>query len=40
MNKPTKDQNFSWKGSPNAGKVLAILSVVAGLALVLAGFNS
>lgn len=39
MTKPTKEQNFSWKGSPNAGKVLAILAVVAGLALVIAGFS-
>ncbi len=35
-----KDQNYSWKGSPNAGKVLAILALVAGVALVLAGFSS
>jgi hypothetical protein len=34
-----EDKNYSWKGSPNAGFVLAILALVCGVALVLAGFN-
>jgi len=38
MNKPTKDQDVSWKGSPNAGKVLAILAGVSALVLLLSGF--
>jgi hypothetical protein len=38
--KPMAEKNYSWKGSPNAGKVLAILAAVAALALVLAGFVS
>jgi hypothetical protein len=33
------DQNYSWKGSPNAGRVLAILAVIGAVALVLAGFS-
>jgi hypothetical protein len=33
------DKNYSWKGSPNAGLVLAILALVGGLALLLSGFN-
>ncbi len=33
-----KDPNYSWKGSPNAGKVLLILAVVGALAVILAGF--
>jgi hypothetical protein len=33
------DKNYSWKGSPNAGKVLVILAAIAGLTLVLAGFS-
>lgn len=34
-----KDKNHSWKGSANAGQVLLILAGLAGLVLVLAGFN-
>jgi len=34
-----EDKNYSWKGSPNAGFVLAILALIGGVALVLAGFN-
>lgn len=33
------DQNYSWKGSPNAGRVLAILAVIGAVTLVLAGFS-
>lgn len=33
------DKNYSWKGSPNAGRVLALLAVGAGVLLVLAGFS-
>jgi hypothetical protein len=33
------DKNYSWKGSPNAGFVLAILALICGAALVLAGFS-
>jgi len=35
-----KDQNYSWKGSPNAGKILAGLALIAGILLVIAGFGS
>ena len=35
-----KDKDYSWKGSPNAGRVLVILAVLAGLALFLAGFST
>ncbi len=34
-----KDKNYSWKGSPNAGRVLTILALVAAAVLVLAGFS-
>jgi hypothetical protein len=37
--KPEKDPNYSWKGSPNAGLVLSILAVVAAVALFAIGFN-
>jgi hypothetical protein len=33
------DKNYSWKGSPNAGLVLAILAGIGAIALVLFGFN-
>lgn len=34
-----KDKDYSWKGSPNAGVVLAILAGVSAVVLVLAGFS-
>lgn len=34
-----KDKNFSWKGSPNAGLVLAVIALGAGILLILAGFS-
>ncbi len=34
-----KDKNYSWKGSPNAGRVLLILALVAAAMLFFAGFN-
>ncbi len=34
-----KEKNYSWKGSPNAGRVLAILVIVSAIVLLLAGFN-
>lgn len=34
-----KDKNYSWRGSWNAGKVLSILAVILGLAIVLVGFT-
>lgn len=37
-NKPGKDPNYSWKGSPNAGKVLLLGAVGLALLLLLAGF--
>ncbi len=33
------EKKYSWKGSPNAGLVLAILAGVCGLVIVLAGFG-
>ena len=33
------EKNYSWKGSPNAGRVLVLLAVGAGILLVLAGFS-
>jgi hypothetical protein len=33
------DKQYSWKGSPNAGRVLAILAVIGAVALLLAGFS-
>ncbi len=33
------DQNFSWKGSPNAGLVLSILAFLGALAVVMVGFT-
>jgi len=33
------DKNYSWKGSPNAGLVLTVLAVAAGVVLILAGFS-
>ena len=33
------DKNYSWKGSPNAGRVLAILALLAGVLLIAAGFS-
>jgi len=32
------DKNYSWKGSPNAGKVLMIVAAVGAVAVFLAGF--
>ena len=34
-----KDPNYSWKGSPNAGKVLMIGAALFGLLIILAGFS-
>lgn len=34
------EKNYSWQGSPNAGKVLAILALVGGLVILLSGFLS
>jgi len=34
-----EDKNYSWKGSPNAGLVLTLLALGAGVLLVLAGFS-
>jgi hypothetical protein len=34
-----KDSNYSWKGSPNAGKVLTATAVALALLLLLAGFS-
>ncbi len=36
--KPAKDPNYSWKGSPNAGKVLLLGAVSLAVLLFLAGF--
>ncbi len=36
--KSSKDPNYSWKGSPNAGRVLSIGAVGLALLLLLAGF--
>lgn len=33
-----EDKNYSWKGSPNAGKVLGILALLGGLTIILSGF--
>ena len=35
-----KDQNYSWKGSPNAGAVLTVLALVGAAVMLLAGFSS
>ena len=37
-NKPSKDPNYSWKGSPNAGRVLSIGAAGLAILLLLAGF--
>lgn len=34
-----EEKNYSWKGSPNAGRVLALLALSAGILLILAGFS-
>lgn len=34
-----EDKNYSWKGSPNAGFVLALIALGAGVLLILAGFS-
>lgn len=39
-NKPSKDPNYSWKGSPNAGLVLSLGAVLLALLLFAAGFAS
>ncbi|MEN9203942.1 MAG: hypothetical protein Q6K80_07460 [Thermostichus sp. DG_1_6_bins_120] len=37
--KPEKaEKNYSWKGSPNAGRVLAILAAIGAVVILLAGF--
>ena len=36
--KPAKDPNYSWKGSPNAGRVLSVGAVALAVLLLLAGF--
>lgn len=33
------EKNYSWKNSPNAGLVLAILALVCGLGLFVFGFS-
>uniref|UniRef100_B8HY99 Uncharacterized protein n=1 Tax=Cyanothece sp. (strain PCC 7425 / ATCC 29141) TaxID=395961 RepID=B8HY99_CYAP4 len=33
------DKNYSWKGSPNAGLVLAILAGLGAVVLVFSGLN-
>ncbi|MEN9232275.1 MAG: hypothetical protein Q6L68_15365 [Thermostichus sp. DG02_5_bins_236] len=39
LEKPEKaEKNYSWKGSPNAGRVLAILAAVGAVIILLAGF--
>jgi hypothetical protein len=35
-----KEKNYSWKGSPNAGLVLTLIAVAAGIIIVVAGFGS
>lgn len=34
-----KDKDYSWKGSPNAGLVLAIAAGVGAIVLIFAGFR-
>ncbi|NJL98714.1 MAG: hypothetical protein HC924_07825 [Synechococcaceae cyanobacterium SM2_3_2] len=34
-----KDITYSWKGSPNAGKVLTIVAVLGALLVLFAGFS-
>jgi len=34
-----KDNNYSFKGSPNAGVVLSILAVIGAIAVFLVGFS-
>jgi hypothetical protein len=34
-----KQKNYSWKGSPNAGLVLALAAAAAGIIIVVAGFG-
>ncbi len=36
---PMSDQKYSWKGSPNAGLVLAILAGIGAILLLLTGLN-
>jgi hypothetical protein len=33
------DKDYSWKGSPNAGLVLALMALVAAVVLILTGFS-
>ncbi len=33
-----KDENFSWKGSPNAGVVLTILAGIGAIVVLFTGF--
>lgn len=32
------EKKYSWKGSPNAGRVLAILAAIGAVVILLAGF--
>ena len=34
-----KDRIYSWKGSPNAGKVLTVVAVLGALLILFAGFS-
>ncbi len=38
MSPEKPEKNYSWKGSPNAGRVLAILAAVGAVVILLAGF--
>ncbi len=33
------EKNYSWKGSPNAGKVLAVLAAIGALLVIFSGFS-
>ncbi|MFQ3612500.1 MAG: hypothetical protein SNJ68_02145 [Cyanobacteriota bacterium] len=37
-NREKGEKNYSWKGSPNAGRVLALLAAVGAVLILLAGF--
>lgn len=34
-----KDKNYSWKGSPNAGAVLTVLSILGAIGFIAVGFT-
>ena len=36
---PGPEKNYSWKGSPNAGKVLAVLAAIGALLVIFSGFS-